>query len=322
LEKRNVYRSEFPDSAYIRLNQRTIPHTINSFSDSYDQSASITQNLNAEIDKTGVVNLSWSANNEADFMGYRLVAAGNSEGRFIPVASEFFELNSYKDTLALNFINREYFYKIAAIDQNFNISDFSAPVQIFRPDTISPVQPILEKPTLENGRVILNWTLGSDTDLEKIELLRKTPVEENWQVLAEVVVTDITSYADTPNDGNFQYAVRAIDESGNQSRISNIRFLEISKKEQSSQISNFKFELLADNQVKLLWDFPKTLDQYSFMIFRKTPSQNEPELIDSVPFNSITDRSLKAGENYEYFIVGKSSGGQFTSPSEILTVSY
>jgi len=167
----NIYRSTYSDTLFQKTNKVLLPINQTSFTEkvaveypwmnyyvtAVDQSGNesrtvaehivfidktppaIPKGLSASIDDNGVVQLNWDANEEVDLKGYRVAAARYLDAPFMPISQEYNNELFHQDTLALNFKNKEFYYKISAMDVNYNASPYSIPIKVILPDTIPPL---------------------------------------------------------------------------------------------------------------------------------------------------------------------------------------
>ena len=81
--------------------------------------------LKGEIDSLGIVRINWLPNTEKDLWGYRVFYSNNKTDEF-SLSDVEIQLNpEYIDTIKLNNLSPEIYYKIVALDLRGNISPFS-----------------------------------------------------------------------------------------------------------------------------------------------------------------------------------------------------
>ncbi|MEZ5055570.1 MAG: hypothetical protein R2879_00895 [Saprospiraceae bacterium] len=127
-------------------------------------------------------------------------------------------VNSYRDE---NFITgSEVQYALKAIDDDNLVSDFSFPLGLHIEKTreLDPVQNVEAEWDENTKSILLNWK--SDGNLKKQYVIYRTTREENWE--SYEVVEEQNRFQDNliPAVDSIQYAVRVIDENGNQSLLS------------------------------------------------------------------------------------------------------
>ncbi|MDI6402595.1 hypothetical protein QLX67_11360, partial [Balneolaceae bacterium ANBcel3] len=109
--------------------------------------------LSGEVDSLGVVTLTVEKNEEPDLMGYRLYRSNDPEHEFSVIFEGFVDDDSlrneipvvFSDTITLRSLTPKVYYKVQALDFNFNQSEFSEVLEITRPDTIPPVTPVFKR---------------------------------------------------------------------------------------------------------------------------------------------------------------------------------
>src|SRR6056297_3068879 len=106
--------------------------------------------LSGDIDSLGVVTLKLENKPENDLMGYRLYKANYPDHEPSVIFEGFVDDDTlqdeiptaFTDTVTLNTLTPRIYYKIKALDFNFNQSGFSEMMVIERPDTIPPTAPV------------------------------------------------------------------------------------------------------------------------------------------------------------------------------------
>ena len=102
--------------------------------------------VSAVIDSLGVVTIRVKQGSEKDLKGYRLFKANSAEHE-LSVIQEAFKKDKtdtflfktvFTDTVTLNSLTPKIFYRVKALDYNYNQSKYSELVAITKPDTIHP----------------------------------------------------------------------------------------------------------------------------------------------------------------------------------------
>ena len=182
--------------------------------------------LSGEIDYLGVVTLEVERNPESDLMGYRLFRANDPEHEFSVIFEGFVDDDSlqhqiatlFNNTVTLNSLTPRIYYKIRALDFNFNQSDFSEMMIIERPDTIPPTTPVFRRVISRTVDIELHLALSESRDVETHHLYRKTDMQAPWE-LYSFLDNDQQVFTDTMaiQGITYFYSMRAIDHSGNHS---------------------------------------------------------------------------------------------------------
>lgn len=182
--------------------------------------------LSGKIDSTGVVTLEVVKNTERDLMGYRLFKANQRDHEYSVISEHFIESDSlnhtiqlvFNDTVTLNSLTSNIYYKVKAIDFNYNQSDFSEAMPINRPDTIPPTTPVFTRVINSKDQVELHFALSESSDLAGHQLYRKSNPEAPWELYArleqgQTIVVDKKVVQGTV----YYYTLRAYDTTGNYS---------------------------------------------------------------------------------------------------------
>ncbi|MEL6986477.1 MAG: hypothetical protein AAGK97_01500, partial [Bacteroidota bacterium] len=172
--------------------------------------------LSGEVDEKGVVTLNWDMNDEADFKGYRVYRGNTAEEEFAQLTNDPIPNPNFKDTIWINTLTEEIFYKVTSIDTRYNISDFSVTLELKRPDVVPPVAPNFSDYQKERGRNILYWTHTPSEDVVSYKLFRKqVNVDIDWVLEKEFAMEDsIQVYVDSMVEKSefYAYTMIAIDD--------------------------------------------------------------------------------------------------------------
>lgn len=184
--------------------------------------------LSGDIDSLGVVTLKLENNPENDLMGYRLYKANYPDHEPSVIFEGFVDDDSlqdqiptvFTDTVTLNTLTPRIYYKIKALDFNFNQSGFSEMMVIERPDTIPPTTPVFKRVVSQTDKIDLYFALSESRDVVSHELYRNTNMQDPWEFYA-ALENDRKNYTDTlaVQGTTYYYSIRAIDNSGNYSEF-------------------------------------------------------------------------------------------------------
>ncbi len=175
---------------------------------------------NAIIDSLGTVVIYWQKSPEEDIDGYRVFRSNFKNSEFGQVTTEAVKDTIYIEKIKINNLSKKIYYKIAAVDRNFNQSELSDAITLIKPDTIPPVPPLFNpiKSTVEGVR--LAWINSSSKDVVKQILYRKAKESINFHKLQSFSSTDtVNSFIDNKAEMGilYEYVMTAIDDSGNES---------------------------------------------------------------------------------------------------------
>lgn len=176
--------------------------------------------LKAVIDSAGVVELTWKPNPEPDVMAYRVFFSNDSISEFLGASDTFLTKPYFTDTLFLGSLTNEIYYKVLAIDNNYNQGPLSKAIRLVKPDTIPPAPArFLDIVQDSTGHIHVTWQKSVSTDVVKQVLLRRLnetgefEVAETWTGKENIV----DNYTDTivANGERFYYKLVVYDESNN-----------------------------------------------------------------------------------------------------------
>jgi hypothetical protein len=282
--------------------------------------------LEGVIDSLGVVRLKWKPNQEKDLRGYRILKANIANEEFVDIYHQSYVGNAYKDSVSLTMTNRKVYYRIAAEDMRFNISDPSDVLVLDKPDKIPPAAPIFKDYDNKDGKVHLKWIRSYSEDVVGYSLRRREKGQEKWMEIKQINDT-IQEFTDdrVENKKTYQYAILAKDKSNLWSSIEHSVV--------SVQVLNFtpvkiiSFSRgLPDRENKkiiLTWDYNTGRDKVTSLSIYKSIKGTQPTLWRELNGDVFTleDKNLKINSEYEYHLIPVL---QSNSPAkeEVLTVVY
>jgi len=180
--------------------------------------------LEGRIDTTGLVRLTWQKPTEDNVQGYRIYRANFDNVEFSQITISPIKDTIFIDSLSLDNLTKEVYYKVVAVDEYHNHSEFSAAKKLLKPDKIPPTSPVFQKVYASDSAMYMNWIVSSSLDT-KIHLLYRSEKEsEDWILIAKFPTDSMASYdrslvleyADTSGIAGklYQYTVIALDQSG------------------------------------------------------------------------------------------------------------
>ena len=278
------------------------------------------------IDSLGIVKLRWKANLEKDLLGYRILKANNENEEFVDIYKKSFQGIEYKDKVSLTMSNPKVYYRIAAEDKRFNISEMSAILVLEKPDVIPPAAPIFKDYNVEKGKIHLEWIRSYSDDVVSHHLQRKKLGDKVWIEILKVNDT-LQSFDDTnlENKVSYQYAIVAKDKTGLISSIDNsivtIQFIDMTA---ISIIQNLVATVDREQRkILLTWDYKKSKEKIKGLSIYKNKIGESPTLWKEIskPLVEIEDNHLSMNNDYEYhFVVNLESNNP--TKSESLIVKY
>lgn len=221
--------------------------------------------LKGLVDSMGVALLEWNLNTEDDIRGYRVYRSNSLSEEFVEVTHFFSTDGKFTDTLLLNTLTNVVYYKVAAVDLNYNNSKLCDAIKLLKPDTIAPVPAIIFDYFQDTTGVLIKWRNSTSDDVFQHILLRhqneKTDSVFSWNNSIE----QLKDSAVTPGQ-DYIYQILICDLSGN------ITFSEevLVRYETGFRngATNFNGTLNRDKkQIQLTWSLP-TEEIYAIQIYR------------------------------------------------------
>lgn len=279
--------------------------------------------LKGVIDSLGVVKITWEPNKEKDVLGYRIYRGNNPKEEFSQLTVSPDANTYYQDKVVIKSLNDKVYYKVIAVDQRYNMSEFSEVLIVKKPDVIPPSSPVFSKYDIQDDGVSLEWINSSSNDVAAHLLFRQEVGQKDWQLLEEDKKM-ATSYKDkTTVEGHaYRYAIFAKDDSGLQSIPSPTLGIKIPIASVPESVKGFyAIPDLKQKTMNLSWNY-KLQNVKHFEIYKgndKEPLQLMQELKPDL--RQYTDPSLIINTEYQYGIRAVFTDGRVSKMS-LLKVKY
>ena len=255
------------------------------------------------VDSLGVVKLKWEPNTEKDILGYRVFRGNLQNEEVSQLTIGPIEENTFIDTVQIKSLNNKVFYQIVAVDQRFNMSDYSEKLALKKPDVVPPSSPIFSEYKVENGKVILKWINSTSDDLKLHKLFRKNLDTEmgEWELVFE---TDtISRFIDQKliKNNRYKYAIFAEDESGLMSEPSTPLTVTVKNLEAQESLKGLNaFADLTNMNIQLSWR--KLSNEVVEVLIYKSKGEDKPTLWKQIPatINSLIDTKVSLDNLYTY----------------------
>lgn len=271
--------------------------------------------LTGKIDSLGIVTLHWPLGEDPDITGYRVFFANAADHEFSNLTPYPIQDTVFVDTISLNTLTKEIFYQIVAVDRNFNHSVRSDILKLVKPDIVPPVAPLISDYLVTDTAVVLTIIPSSSDDVAQHILLRKSDKETEWKPLITLdqksLLTKKIVDRNVTGPNYYQYALQAIDSSGNKSNLSPEVGMKVFRNLKTFEIDGFSASF--DNQknvVSLKWNKPK--EQLSFYVIYRKVNGNKFENFASVnpDKTSYIDSELLSPGEYQYGIKAVYKNGE------------
>jgi fibronectin type 3 domain-containing protein len=223
------------------------------------------------IDTTGVVRLHWKLGAEADIMGYRVYFSNSPDHEFSNKTPLPIRDTAFVDTITLNTLTKKIYYKIVAVDRNYNHSVYSDILVLTRPDTIRPVEPIFANYRVKEQEVQLQFIPSSSADVKEHRLMRRESGTKEWHVISKWENPEVKrEHSDKSVKGAqyYEYTLVAIDSAGNVSDFAPTVDVRVIPKQTREQVMQPAAAYLKDKRViELKWAKPAAEVDY-YTIYR------------------------------------------------------
>lgn len=279
--------------------------------------------LNAKINENGIVTLHWQLGSELDINGYNVYFSNRHNGVYSIITSTPLRDTIYRDTINLNSLTSEVFYRISAVDVRGNTSDFSDFIKVNRPDTIPPGPALFIKYEVRDNGVYLEWTPSGSKDVIAHHLYRKL---DNMDFILLKSISDPVEYyyLDSLWEGSntYTYKILAVDKSGLFSKsVQNLRV-------KTPSVNNAP-EIILDvasqeNEILIRYQFSNTSADIRRVILLKAIGDG-PFLtwktIENPDFNPVSDLIFHNSQlHYKAMAITKT--GQKTIYSAVKTITH
>jgi hypothetical protein len=279
--------------------------------------------LTGSINEKGVTQLKWIANKDQDLMGYRVFRSNSLDEEFVEITKSLQAIPAYRDTINIKVLNRKVFYRVVAVDKNYNNSEYSLPLSLLKPDIIAPIAPVFTKAEIQKGTIVLKWSNSTSPDIAKVELVRLdkedrvSRVIKTWQPSA--VGDEHTELSLTPGK-TYQYKIVVYDSSDNIAEgVSPQLYYETGFR---NAVGNVKVVVDRDaREIKFEWN--NSAPAVKCTIYRK--KNDEPLILYKTIDGNVenfSDKNITINSNYTYKIQVTYAKGIKSLLTEELKVVY
>ncbi|MFA7419923.1 MAG: hypothetical protein WCZ90_09575 [Melioribacteraceae bacterium] len=272
--------------------------------------------ISGKIDSLGVVTISVQKNKEKDLMGYRLFKSNSPEHEFSVIHESFMNNDSlvqeiqtvFTDSVTLNSLTPFIYYKIKALDFNYNQSEFSNVLKVARPDTIPPVSPIFNDVIVGEKKIELRFVPSSSEDVKEHIIYRKTEMNAKWESL-KTVESRAAKFIDTTvtTGVTYYYSIRAKDVGGLYSKYASAVYGKPYDTGVRLPIKNLTAVVEKENII-LKWEYPVVKTEPLFIVY-KMDDKGQLIQYDTTKEKSYTDKNPDKDNSYAVKVV-TNDGGQ------------
>ena len=261
--------------------------------------------LYGNISREGIVSLHWAKNKEDDIKGYKVYFANAATHAYTQLTINPTTDTTYYDSITLKTLTKHIYYKVVAVDKVNNHSEYSAPVELKKPDIVPPVAPVADDVNVYKNEVDIKWIQSASEDAKSYQVMRKDN-NSDWKVIMETSHSKDGSFFymkdTTAHPGiDYKYTAICIDEDGLKSEMSFAIPVRINTYEKVKV--NIPLTVVYNSKNKtaeLNWTFKEEGD-YFFVIYKaigagvlqRYKSVNKDE-------NSFKDTDMNKNETYKY----------------------
>lgn len=283
----------------------------------------VPDSLTGKIDRNGKVFLYWKKNTESDLRGYRVYRGNALHEEFVEVTKNFVLKNKFVDSITVQTLTEDIYYRINAVDSTYNNSDYSIPVKLQKPDYIAPVaSPIVEIKAKKSGNSI-RWNRSNSKDLLKIEIRRQIENGKSEKV-GEIPATDSVNYfidTNIKNNTGYYYHTVSIDDANNFTESEKVYLYN----DLFYKIQNQSLTYIVDREkkkIQLNWTKPDE-EVYSYSVYKAKKGETMrfyKELAGDK--TSLEDSQLYISNKYVYMVTATLKGGRKVMVGEIVEIEY
>lgn len=291
-------RASFP--AYVAMNDTVVPAAPKGL---------MAKVITDKANKAGVVTLTWRRNIEMDVQGYYVYFANDPDHEFSQITKRMVADTVFKDTITLQSLTKNVYYKVVAVDKHFNISEFSAGAPAKRPDIIRPVAPLItEVAVKEDNTVSIRWQRSPSNDVVEYQLYRRESGKEWVKVKTfkspEVFVDKLQS------ESVFEYFIQVVDDNGLVSEPSITKTAKRLPRSWATEAPVLKVTYNKESKQNLLtWLYPQRTS-YRIAIYRAEAKQGYHLIgFAKASESQFVDKPLQS-DRYKYVLKVLFSDGQ------------
>lgn len=278
--------------------------------------------LIAEIDTTGKVHIEWDEEfiEARDLLGFRVYFSNDLRHEFSQLTVSPEPSHFYSYHIPLNTLTEKIYFKIQAVDNSYNHSEFSEIIEAQKPDTIPPVDPVMQTPKISEDQVIISWTKSSSLDLTGY-LITKTP-EGGEPIATFIEDPETTSFTDIDLEVGikYYYAVVAVDDALLHSENPYEIQVKLVDKKRLPGVENAKIKFNKSKKtVTITWDGLEDNENLRYVIYRNMDNEKlkRYKLLSDTKYSE----ELKSAGTYHYGIRVIKNDGSKSTISETMTVT-
>jgi hypothetical protein len=304
---------------YVIDTAENVTYTQSTYGDYVDTiPPSLATGFDYKIDTLGRVELSWNLGPEKDLYGYH-VYFSNSKSHYPNNATKsVLQDTIFRDSLDLNSLTETAYYRVTALDFNYNVSGFSEWIEVKKPDLVAPSSPLITGHLSKENGIEIKYVGSSSKDVVKYELHRQ---EGNgiWKKVSSYSTPNYDPIIDKDvNKGEkYRYRLYAIDDAENKSKLT---YDYVARAKLSRILGTIEdFSVYSENKKAIItWKYSGSENDH-IKIYRAT-NGGDFTLIRSVKAsnNSMKDYMVRENQKLEYRIALETKNGKVLDMSEVV----
>jgi len=275
------------------------------------------KNLEAFIDSTGKMLLTWDSPADKDVRGYLVHFSNGKDANFAVIPGDYLVEPYYIDSLNLQSLTEEIYYYVVALDLNYNASEISEIVEVKKPDIIPPAPSIFVDYKVSEEGIFFEWRKSQSDDVTEVRLLKKAEGQD-WEIVKSFDSNTIT-YKDLEVQGGklYQYQLVTIDDSGNKTESAKPLTLEALTPFFIPQVQNFTLNK-KDDQIEITWEYPQ-MENFQFILFRQIGDEAMKTLTKLSGKDSFQEKLNLQDVDIKYAIKVKAKDGRESVLSDFVS---
>ncbi|EAY26717.1 fibronectin type III domain-containing protein [Microscilla marina] len=294
------------------------------------------------IDSAGKVILNWKPSIDDDVEGYRVYRANYAGEEFSQITKVMVNDTVFIDSVTVKSLTSQVLYKVQAVDEYVNPSEFSAVAVLRRPDVVPPVPPVFTQVVSADTGVHIAWQASSSIDVARHALYRQQRGKANEWVLIKAFMAPTLpkTQADTGTQlpghtmkytdkslevgVDYQYTVIAIDSSNLESPPAKpVTGRKIDKGIRGEVKKLRASTSSAPVEVTLRWKYDYSTTPESFTIY-KGEELSGLKLYTTIKgeLRTWTDKKVERNRSYKYRIQANFKGGAVSKFSKLVIASF
>ncbi|MDR1371096.1 MAG: hypothetical protein LBJ72_13385 [Dysgonamonadaceae bacterium] len=263
--------------------------------------------LQASVDSTGIVSISWEPNQDIDILGYKIYRGNKAGEELIAIHKEPVIDTACTDTVDLLNLNTHVYYFAIAFDKRYNQSIPSDTFRLEKPLQIRPSSPVFSTYRSTPEGIVLNWINSPDKEVVKHTLYRQEKDSLEIETLAVFEGANVSQYNDSLIDGNtlYVYTVTATGKWGAESEPSPSLTIRSMPQSGMKIVQSFHAEINMEARcIDLFWEVSRT-DKIDYFKIYRSENDKKVTLWKEIPGTEsrFSDLTAQPGAKQNYLII-------------------